>query len=45
MAKVGKIAARKEKGAYLTFPLKILPWLDAKFYVEFDSAVNHGQTP
>ena len=42
MAKVGKIAVRKERGAYLTCPLKILPWIDAESYVDFDTAINHG---
>ena len=45
MAKVGKIAVRKERGAYLTCPLKFLPWIDAESYVDFDTAINHGLIP
>ena len=45
MAKVWKIAVRKEKGAYITYPLKYFPWMDAEFYVDFDTAINHGLIP
>ena len=42
MAKVGKIAVWRERGAYVIFPLKFLPGIDAESYVDFDTAINHG---
>ena len=45
MAKVGKIAVRKEKRAYLTCPLKFLSSMDAESYVDFATTINHGLIP